>query len=479
MAKKWLPANSARSEPFFFILLAAFYLSLYFSGSNKALLLIFVAFGVLFYLHFRNLLLALFTLYLLFLPFAKGKSLSFVLIPGEMLRTNIPYTYDFSATFADVAAIGLGLLFIREELIPSLPKQKASPADFFLLIFLFFAFVSLFFSQFPEATFFAFLKLARVAFAFFLAKRMLYFPRAKKILVSILAASATFQGAWASLQFLLHHPLGRALEPLGKTFSPYGYFASEAKTFFRAQGTFDHPNTLGVFSTVLLIFLLAQWLNYRQSRGEKWLLAGGLLGGLLGLLFSASRASWLVFALVGLVIGLSWQRKRMARLLDRRLLLAMALIVLLALPLLVLPRLGQLYLTLTGKGGAYYRLYLLEKAWALGHQHPFGVGLATFPAVLIYKFGFFTWPSPVHNLWLEIFAELGIFGLASFLIFLLLAYKGFFQKIKMAQPKNIFYLRWGAFFASLAFLGVAEFYPFLWCSLIFEYFWLFLGIMVA
>lgn len=459
-----------------------FYFLLYFNLNNKTLLGIFLIFLFILFLKFRDYLIALSILYLLFLPIAKGKTFNFELIPAWLLGTEVSYTYDFTITFSDLAFLGLLALIIRKEIVDRwrINKLKPEKNDLFLFAFIFCVFTSIFFSQFQIISFLAFLRLARVVAAYFLLQRLLFEQKLRRLIPLVLASSLIFQGVWSSLQFLFQRPLGRAIEPYGALLSAYGYMAAEEKTFFRAQGTFEHPNVLGSFFVMFLAFVLVQIFGPFRERKRKILLISYLFG-LAGLAFSASRASWGVALLISSLIVVflrHHQRKLTLSPLIKRWLVMVSLFLLIFFPFLVSPRLGHLYLTLAEKGGAYYRTYLLEKAWFLSQESPLGVGLATFPAVLIRKFGFFTWPSPVHNLFLEILVETGIFSLIFFLLFLIFTYKRFFYNLRDIKDQKNFFLKTGALFASLGFLGVAQFYPFFWASTIFEYFWLFLGVML-
>lgn len=476
-----------KEEYFVFWVSLLFYLTLYFNLNNKTLLGLFFLFLLVFWRRLKDFSTALFIIYLLFLPFGKGKTFDFVLIPAYMIPAymidaEVPFTYGLTITFADLAFLGLFALIIKNEVINRwrIKKLRLNRNDFFLFLFLSFVFISIFFSQFQIVSFLAFLKLIRIVAIYFLVQRFLFEPRVRRLLPLVLVTLLIFQGGWASLQFLFQRPLGRSIEHYGGLFSAYGHVAAEERTFFRAQGTFEHPNTLGSFLVMFLAFTLAQIFALYPERKKKIFLASFLLG-LAGLIFSASRVSWVVALLIWGLIAVflkRYQKELIITPLIKKWLLVIFLSLALSLPFFILPRLGHLYLTLAEKGGVYYRTYLLEKAWFLAQESPLGIGLATFPAALIKKFGFFTWPTPVHNLLLEILVETGIFSLVFFLLFLIFTYKRFFLNLAKLKNNQEFFLKVGAFCASLGFLGVAQFYPFFWASNLFEFFWLFLGIML-
>lgn len=471
---------SLNDEYFVLFVSLLFYLSLYFSLNNKTLLGLFFIFLLIFYWRFKGLASALFLLYFLFLPFGKGKSFEFTLISGYLLGTENSYNFGFNITFADLAFLGLFALIITRKFgncqSGRLNLQKH---DIFLFLFLVFTSFSIFFSQFQPVSLLALLRLLRMVGIYFIAR--IFLPRFPVNFVPLVLSTALiFQGAWASFQFVLQRPLGRAIEVIDQPFSAYGYLASEENTFFRAQGIFEHPNTLAAFLVVLLSFLLIQIFDPSKDAKTRNVFLVSSLVGLLGLLFSASRASWVVL-LVMTVLGalfLRRQRKLIPPFFGKKWVISILLSLIVFAPFLILPRLSHLYLALEEYGGVYYRTYLLEKAWFLSQESPFGIGLATFPAVLVERFGFFTWPAPVHNLLLQILSEAGIFSLLFFLLFLIFTYKRFLLGLKNYRNQSTFFLKTGAFFASLGFFGVAQFYPFFGYSIVFEYFWLFLGIML-
>lgn len=457
-----------------------FYISLYFNLNNKTLLGLFFIFLFVFWYKFKNFQVVLSILYFLFLPFDKGKSFSFILIPGWLMGTKESYKFWFNISFADLTFISLFVLILKEEIINRwrIEELKLNKSDIFLFCFLLFSFVSIFFSHYSLISFLAYLRLARLGAVYFLIQKIFKKQGFKKLMLLVLASLLIFQGGWAGLQFVFQRPLGKAIEPFGTSFSAYGHTAAEENTFFRAQGTWDHPNTLGSFAVIFLSFFLLQIMNPEEKKGKRKIFLVSFLFGFLGLIFSASRANWVVFGAMIFSITTFFKKRRIKLAsLSKKWLGWILLLFLILGPFLILPRLTQIYFTLAEKGGVYYRTYLLQKAWFLSQEAPLGIGLATFPAILIKRFGFFTWPAPVHNLFLEILVEGGVFSLIFFLLFLVFAYKRFFLNLKALNHRN-FFLKTGAFFASFAFLLSSQFYPFFLSSKVFEYFWLFLGIML-
>ena len=101
-----------------------FYISLYFNLNNKTLLGLFFIFLLVFWYKLKNFLVVLFILYLLFLPFGKGKTFNFILIPAQLIDAGVPFTYDFTINFADLAFLGLFFLILKNEVIDRYKNKK-------------------------------------------------------------------------------------------------------------------------------------------------------------------------------------------------------------------------------------------------------------------------------------------------------------------------------------------------------------------
>lgn len=464
---------------FLFFFLPIFYFLLFFNLNNKTLLLILLISVLILFKKFKNLKLTLWLLYLLILPFEKGKGFSFNLLPFYMTYQKLPYNFWFTVTFADLLFFFLVYLLIRKEIVSRWRTKslKVKKKELFLLFFLLISFLTIYFSQFRFVSFLAFIRLMRMIFAYFMIQKILTDRNLIRPTVLALASSLIFQGGWAVLQFLRQGPLGKDLEHLGEFFSPFGHLTVEEPVIFRASGTFVHPNALASFIGILLSFVFVFLFNRNLKISEKRFLGLAFLSGGLGLLFTASRAAWvIIFLILILTIVYLYQKNKLKSFAYlKNWFLRFLLVGIVFLPFLILPRMVSLYQSFEKYGGAYYRVDLIKKAALLSLRYPLGIGLEVFPAVMVYEFGkYFSYPAPVHNLFLQVLVALGIPGLMFFLIFLLLSYKQFFLNIK---KEKLFFLKTAAFFATLAFLGLGSFYPLFLRTNISEYFWLFLGIL--
>ena len=116
---------------------------------------------------------------------------------------------------------------------------------------------------------------------------------------------------------------------------------------------------------------------------------------------------------------------------------------------------------------------MIQYSARLGLNNLFGVGLGMSPYHFAVNFpgeNMIFGPDYPHNIFSQIFAETGIVGLVSFIVFLYLAFRPLF--IKGLNVQNIhFYL------AALAFVASACFYPlFIPLVELTSFFFLYLGI---
>jgi O-antigen ligase len=182
--------------------------------------------------------------------------------------------------------------------------------------------------------------------------------------------------------------------------------------FFRYEGFAFEPNTFAVFQIFLIPILMALMVVYRRPPVLRLVVSGAILASIVVLVLSFSRGGFigLVVLLVLLVI---LERKN-------RSLLGLGLVVIAAgialAPTVYWDRVKSiLFFNETGQPdyAIYTRLETMKTALKLGIAHPFlGVGLDNF---LYYSSRYLPFKMVVHNTFLQIFAELGVGGLAIFI----------------------------------------------------------------
>ncbi|MBK8902034.1 MAG: O-antigen ligase family protein [Anaerolineaceae bacterium] len=234
----------------------------------------------------------------------------------------------------------------------------------------------------------------------------------------VLAAALLVQGVVAVAQFGLQRELGLAWlgEPaLDLLVEGTSVAERDGQNWLRAYGLNSHPNQLGL---LLMALCLLIWPYRQQVNGRwRWLFWAGLAAGVAGLLVSLSRSAWAALLLGGLVLAVQYRRS--GPILRREL----------ALPLAVLAAGVLLFALAYGDvlAGRFLDLdsplesrSLWERqrdwglAWQVWGERPFlGVGLGQYlPAASAIDPA----AAMVHNVPLLIGAELGLVGLALWLL---------------------------------------------------------------
>lgn len=181
---------------------------------------------------------------------------------------------------------------------------------------------------------------------------------------------------------------------------------------------YGHPNSLGGVALGSLPFL---WYYWHEFRG--WIYRIGILcfatTSVVCVIYSGSRTAYV--GLLGLVFWFWMLSRRKGAFLVR-------MVVVGALVVMVLP---QQYIdrfkTIGGQEKEGHskdtRIVILRDAWTIFLENPLGVGVASFPAKRIERFGR---EQDTHNLYLEVATNLGVQGFAVFCFLvgsILLAYR--------------------------------------------------------
>lgn len=215
--------------------------------------------------------------------------------------------------------------------------------------------------------------------------------------------------------------------------------------FLRPYATFPHPNVFAGYLVISLLFFLATAL-YIQKKHYR-IFAICLIAFGTGVLFlTLSRSAivvWMVLGLWGILIGI--KDKKLKRIVGSAGIFGF--IIFLLIPVLS----GRFLDSASYIESIDLRLLLQEASLKMIQAHMLlGVGFNNFLVSLPYYiqghvlFGFL---QPVHNIYLLVFAETGIFGLLGFLGILWLALKNSLSKWRVS-PSFL------TFFSSLSMLAI-------------------------
>lgn len=305
-----------------------------------------------------------------------------------------------------------------------------------------------------------------------------------KEIAVVIAGSAVFQSLLGFYQFAAGKSLGLWWlgEPIVEKFTRgMARFSVDDQVFLRAFGTLPHANIFAGFLVLGLLSLAYLWLvRSKNNIGVSVILGVSFLSIFAGLGVSFSRSGWLS-AIVGLIVFLIFAFKRK----DIRQEFLGLLVLLLVISSLLLVRLGWLFLPRAGfsltEVSVADRLTYNRIGWEILKSNPLGVGIgnqAFYAADQgLYQAADLMRPTlwqPIHNLYILIGTEIGLFGLALFLVFI-----GWLIWIFIKREKEILLiaLSAGLFFA-LLFFGLFD--HFLWdLQSGILMFWLVIGIMFA
>jgi len=193
-------------------------------------------------------------------------------------------------------------------------------------------------------------------------------------------------------------------------------------TWFRPWGTFGHPNTLANFLLpITVIFFLS---GYSRSFGEKKYTIPGFIFGLIAIILSLSRSSWMAFTATIALFTILFEKKLYLQFNDRfkRIILASSLLFIPLFVVFVVPRIEKSPLSFTGEGSGIFRFESYKESLNLLQKYPlFGVGqgmsvLAMFsenPKGEVFRFPYYP-----HNMFFHLASEIGLMPLLFFLFFL-------------------------------------------------------------
>ena len=327
---------------------------------------------------------------------------SFFIVVSEYALYGLLFFIPISISLVEIFAVLMFIGFVGRKIIkPDFKFLKFWP-NALLLLFLFFSALSLINSgqYFNKALHALFGKWAQYLSICFIAQDTIYDRKIIKrgMLVFLIGASLAVLSGLSQYFFGIEFLRNKSM--------------IVADCGVRAiTSSFVHYNSFGAYLVVVLSLAIALLLA-DNCYGLK---AAGLLifsmFSTAAIILTFSRGSWLAFSVSGVSI-LILARKNLMRLIP-------IFLVIIGM-FLVTTFHERLFLTFMA-GGDADRFRYWATAFKMINEHPFfGVGLGTFMAnFLKYLPGLPTRESYAHNCYLQIWAETGIFSLASFIIFII------------------------------------------------------------
>jgi len=297
-----------------------------------------------------------------------------------------------------------------------------------LSIFAFISFFSVYWADNHELAFYAWMRIVgAIIFIFLLIKLNLSLT---KISLSLIAAGfiQALLGIW---QFFVQNiPAYSWLGMSSHNPTTLGDQVVETITgrFLRAYGSLPHPNILGGFLMACLLLIIFLALK-NPTKIIKIFLAICLPIITAGLFFSFSRSAWIGFFIGWLFIlfFIHWQHKI---LLNKFLKISCFLALTFTVLTLIYPNLiiGRVFLIdrLEKKSISERAEFQQQSLNIIIKNWPIGVGIGNYTREIYNKYddnlSSYNY-QPVHNIYLLLFAEIGIFGLSIFLLFIINSFK--------------------------------------------------------
>ena len=333
----------------------------------------------------------------------------------------------FIVSVRDFALIGLiavwGIQSGRQKINPFIIRTR----DWMPLLFLvLFALLSFFASDHIHLSLYEFLELLKMLLVFICISSYIARTGQLKFVLAGMIAGLCLEIIIGFAQVVFDSTFG--LTSLGMR-EEGTHFILGTEQVHRISGTLGSTNGLAWY----LDFILPVVFSLFFIRMRHFLRIGlGVIftGGCTILLWTYSRGGWIGFV-IGLVLVGVWMMTRIKPL--RRIQLSFILVIIVGTGLFllaVLPNVVKQRFTQDDSGAAYVRLPLMEVAVSMILKHPItGVGLNTYTEVdqeydLTEENVTLIFPQPVHNIYLQLGAEIGVPGLFCFFWFIgLLAFR--------------------------------------------------------
>ncbi|MCL5797605.1 MAG: O-antigen ligase family protein [Patescibacteria group bacterium] len=424
-------------EKYFIHFTIIFLIALCFNIDNKTIIAAAFAYLLLSVYILKSLSKGLIFTFLLFNLFSVGKTFEFILIPLSSLYYG--HWIQGYQGYEDFIILGpsffIGLLIaiwsIYSYLRNTISLDKYTKI---FLVFLLLSFISALISLNPRIStvywiYFALL----LPFFLLLRKEVVNNKNFITDLLNFFSILVVYEGIWALFQYITKSSLFPSLVFFHNILIEG---TDLSQNWFRPWGTFNHPNDLANFLLPLTIaFFLHGFL--KQTINNKFIIPGFIFG-LTGILLSLSRSSWLVLFLVTLPLTFIFEKKYKLSF-DWKYMKVIFCTIILFIPIgifLVLPRLQKSDITFAEGGSGLFRINQLSESVNLVMKYPlFGVGqgmsvLGMFlenPKGEMYYF-----PTPSHNMYLNLAEEIGLVPFFFFFVFL---FSLLSQKIKPAGNK--------------------------------------------
>jgi len=429
---------------FYLILLTA-------NPSNKMIILLAGLLFIILFQKIKNIRTTLICCFFIYSVILTGKRYDFIIIPPEIFSIDFyPLGYYVSAIISPSVIISfvMAIIIIREWIKGNLKNTNIIFPDILLIVGTCLRFLSDFFISPMQ-------NIGIILWIFSLPNLIAYFfirlicrnnNKVHMYCFLILSSLILIESLLAISQFIHRSPLGLSIE-IQKNIESFGEAADEYAFRFRPVGTFDHANMLGAYMAIyipVLIYLL----TLRISIIKQTILFFGLIT--LGL--TLSRSAW-----IGICAGFLWQISSLLKIIKNSMNKLHTISVVLVCLLLcaffvgiIFPRISSSFFSLSDTGGMFVRTIQTSIAWRLIVRSPLlgtGTAMSVPMGLSIDESGLLKYfPSPVHNQYVLLAAENGIFALLFYVLFLISSVVVLYRitKRKSIQKKGLWFIYAGS-----------------------------------
>ncbi len=243
----------------------------------------------------------------------------------------------------------------------------------------------------------------------------------------------------------------------------------------RIYSTFDNPNNFAQVLAMMLPFYVAVFLNAKGVK-KKIIFALAALPPLISLLLTLSRSSWIGLAVAAFVFLFLTNKKLIP------MFIVLGLLALPFMPSYILTRLSTIFMP--QDTSTSYRFDIFKTVWPMIQDfNLYGIGLGNDVVSQINQnYPIYSTKVPIHahNLYLQIWAEMGLIALTAFILFLGKIFKACFIKVATfrTDKEMSYYLAAGA--ASLAGVLVTALAEYVWFyPRVMLVFWMVVGLVLA
>lgn len=329
----------------------------------------------------------------------------------------------------------------------------------YVVLFVIFASVNIYFAVVPQRSAYMWAKAVELTIVFWYIRRTK--PKQNLIMLPLLIG-VLYESVIAIGQFILQHSIGGALWFFGErsfAVSTPGIarvsfclpsIASGCHEWLRAYGTFPHPNVLGGFLALTLVYLLYTREASNEKQIRAWLFFSIYVGGVVALYVTFSRSAWSVYGIGTAIVLLYRYGVKLQRCSKRtmRYLISVGAVAFVFFCMAIALRPGMHDETVV------QRMHLHASAVSMWRSSPvFGVGLGNFLNALpdhttIRTIQFL---QPVHSIYMLALAEAGIIGGIVFAVCIVFVFTKCMSTKNFMTPLPFFLL---------LLLGMIDHYPF-------------------